>query len=314
MNLDIKYRPTCLNEVVGHENIKKNLRSFLKTRNPPHLMFIGPPGVGKNCMAYSFASEYFGRKISLDTENSDNDYKEFNASMDRGIDIVRDDIEDFARLPAENGEKVIIFLDEADSMTYPAQLALKSVVEKREKNCIFIFSLNNENGIKVPALKSRCDKYYFKPPTDVEIAKWFVGICEKEGIGFEHSDLVFDIVKHYKGDMRAMLIDCLEALVGYTNKDRITKEDLFKIYQEDTKKFSDLVFESGDMKKRFLEVWRRENFNVRKFLEDLFVLLGYKHSKIFARVDANLRAGGSERLQMCYLFDVITHHKGSEHF
>ena len=305
MNLDIKYRPTCLDEVVGHENLKKNLRSFLKTRNVPHLMFIGPPGIGKNCIAYAFASEYFGRPISIGTENKDDDYKEFNASMERGIDVVRDDIEDFARLTAEGGEKVIIFLDEADSMTYPAQLALKSVVEKREKNCIFIFSLNNEDGIKVPALKSRCDKYHFKPPTNDDITEWFMKIAFKEGVSFKHLGLVAKIVEHYKGDMRAMLIDCLEALIGYPNKNCITEEDLFKIYQEDTKSFAQLVFESGDMKKRFIELWRKETFSVRKLLEGLQELRNWKNSKIAAIVDANLRAGGSERLQMCYYFDVI---------
>ena len=305
INLDIKYRPEKLDDVVGHKNLKKNLRSFLKTRNVPHLMFIGPPGVGKNCIAYAFATEYFGRRISLDTENRDDDYKEFNASMERGIDTVKDKIEDFARLSAEGGEKVIIFLDEADSMTYPAQLALKSVVEKREKNCIFIFSLNNEDGIKVPALKSRCDKYHFKPPTNEEITEWFMKIAFKEGVSFKEDYIVDDIVKHYKGDLRAMLIDCLEALIGYPNKDCITKEDLFKIYQEDTKSFAQLVFESGDMKKRFIELWRKESFSVRKFLEDLQKLRGWKNSRIAAIVDANLRAGGSERLQMCYYFDVI---------
>ena len=153
MNLDIKYRPPTLDGVVGHEDLKRDLRSFLKTRDVPHMMFIGPPGIGKNCVAYAFASEYFDRRISLDTEDGDVDYKEFNASMDRGIDTVRDSIEEFATSQAIESEKVIIFLDEADSMTYPAQLALKSVVEKRERNCIFIFSLNNEDGIKVPALK-----------------------------------------------------------------------------------------------------------------------------------------------------------------
>ncbi len=306
MNLSIKYRPKNLDEVVGHENLKRNLRSYLKTRNVPHLMFIGPPGIGKNCIAYAFASEYFGRRISLDTENGDLDYKEFNASMDRGIDTVRDSIEDFARMSAESGEKLIIFLDEADSMTYPAQLALKSVVEKREKNCIFIFSLNNEDGIKVPALKSRCDKYHFKPPTHDEMAEWFLDICKKEGVGFnrQYDGIVDHIVKHYKGDMRAMLIDCLEALIGFPNKDSITEEDLFKIYQEDTKSFAQLVFESGDMKQRFLELWRKQNFSVRKFLEDLQELREWKNSRIAAIVDANLRAGGSERLQMCYYFDV----------
>ena len=305
MNLDIKYRPQRLADVVGHENLKRDLRAFLKTRNPPHLMFIGPPGIGKNCIAYAFATEYFGRRISLDTEDEDVDYKEFNASMERGIETVRDKIEDFARLSAEGGEKVIIFLDEADSMTYPAQLALKSVVEKREKNCIFIFSLNNENGIKVPALKSRCYKHWFKPPKDEQITKWFLGLCEKEGVGFVSNYIVLDIVKHYKGDLRAMLIDCLEALRGLPNKDYINEEDLFKIYQEDTKSFAQLVFESGDMKKRFIELWKKENFGVRKFLEQLQELREWKNPRVAAIVDANLRAGGSERLQMCYYFDII---------
>ena len=305
MNLDIKYRPENLDEVVGHKPLKRDLRAFLKTRNPPHLMFIGPPGVGKNCVAYAFASEYFGRRISLDTEEDDKDYREFNASMDRGIETVRDSIEDFALCFAEDGEKRIIFLDESDSMTYPAQLALKSVVERRERNCIFIFSLNNENGIKVPALKSRCYKYWFKPPPDDEITEWFMKIAFKEGVGFKHLGLVAKIVEHYKGDMRAMLVDCLEALVGLPNKDCITEEDLFKIYQEDTKSFAQLVFESGDMKKRFIELWRKENFSVRKFLEQLQELREWKNSRIAAIVDANLRAGGSERLQMCYYFDMI---------
>ena len=271
-------------------------------------MLIGPPGLGKNCIAYAFASEYFDRRISLDTEEGDVDYKEFNASMDRGIDVVRDSIEDFARMNPSESDKLIIFLDEADSMTYAAQLALKSVVEKRERNCIFIFSLNNEDGIKVPALKSRCDKYHLKPPTNTEMAIWFDDICTQEDVGFEKSvgnKLVFDIVEHYKGDMRAMLIDCLEALIGFPNKDCITEEDLFKIYQEDTKSFAQLVFESGDMKKRFIDLWRKENFSVRKFLENLQELRDWKNSRVAAVVDANLRAGGSERLQMCYYFDVI---------
>lgn len=305
INLDIKYRPSCLDEVIGHEDLKRDLRAFLKTRDVPNMMFIGPPGVGKNCVAYAFATEYLGRRISLDTEDGDKDYKEFNASMDRGIDIVRDDIEDFARLPGSEGNKVIIFLDEADSMTYPAQLALKSVIEKREKNCIFIFSLNNEDGIKVRALKSRCYKYHFTPPKESEIVEWFLDKAEKEGVKFESGDLVDKIVEHYKGDLRAMLIDCLEALKGLPNKDCITKEDLFKIYKQDSKSFAQLVFESVDMKARFIELWKRNNFSVRRFLQELQELRGWKDSKIAARVDANLRAGGSEMLQMCYYFDVI---------
>ena len=268
-------------------------------------MLIGPPGLGKNCIAYAFASEYFDRRISLDTEEGDVDYKEFNASMERGIDVVRDSIEDFAKMNPSESDKLIIFLDEADSMTYPSQLALKSVVEKRERNCIFIFSLNNEDGIKVPALKSRCDKYHLKPPKDEEIYRWFLDICYEEGVNFEDINSVNDIVEHYKGDMRAMLVDCLEALIGFPNKDCITEEDLFKIYQEDTKSFAQLVFESGDMKKRFIDLWRKENFSVRKFLENLQELRDWKNSRVAAVVDANLRAGGSERLQMCYYFDVI---------
>ena len=269
------------------------------------MMFIGPPGIGKNCIAYAFATEYFGRRISIDTEDGDVDYKEFNASMDRGIDTVRDYIEDFARMPSESGGKVICFLDEADSLTPPAQLALKSVIEKWERNCIFIFSLNNEDGIKVDALKSRCFKYHFKPPTEEELIGWFLKTCDSEGVYFASDVSVGDIVKHYKGDMRAMLIDCLEGLRGLFNKENVTKEDLFKIYKEDSKSFAKLIFESGNMKQRFFELWRKENFDVRKCLEELQELRGWKNSQVAAIVDANLRNGGSEMIQMSYYFDVI---------
>ena len=314
MNLDIKYRPHTFEGFIGNKNIVKDMKAYLKTRDPPHMMFVGPPGCGKNTLAYIFATEYFGRPISLDTENSDVDYKELNASMERGIDVVRGEIEDFARTPSDSGEKRIIVLDEAESMTKIAQLALKSTIEKAEKDCIFIFLMNDEDGIQVDALKSRCAIYRFKRPEVNDLVDWFTRIAKEEFIKFEPKEIVLDIVKHYKGDCRKMLVDCLEPLRGYDHKTvqgpitdyiLIEKEDLFKIYEGDTKSKAQIVFDSVDQKKMFFTIWSKESFNLRRFLEDYEELNDYKDARIAAIVDANLRMGGSEKLQMSYFFDSI---------
>jgi len=306
VNLDRKYRPKTFDGFIGNENIVKDLKAYLKTGDPPHLMFIGDPGRGKNTLAYIFATQYFGREIGLDTEDDDVDYKEFNASKDRGIDVVRNQIEPFAQIKGKYGKKRIVFLDEFDSMTPEAQMSLKSVMEKNEKYTIFILSMNNENGIREEALKSRCAMYRFKDAEPVKLKKFFVNCADGEEVYFEDEIIVDDIVAHYKGDVRKMLVDCLEALRGYDNKDNITKDDLFKIYEAETKTIAERILENTNKKKAFFDIWKHKAFNVRQFLEEIQELRDWKDSRIAAIVDANLRAGGSEKIQMAYYFDNIT--------
>ncbi len=320
MNLDRKFRPTSIDGVIGHDNIKKDLKSYIKTGDPPHMMFVGPPGIGKNTLAYAFATEYLGRPITVDTEEGDRDYKEINASKDRGIDVVREVIQEFAETDSntydDNGKRIkrVCILDEVDSTTKQFQLAMRSIMEKYEYNCIFILLMNNINGIVEDALFSRCSLFIFNPPDYRLVAKYFEGLAMKEDVYFETPDLVVAIVKHYKSDMRRMLVDCLEALRGYNHKIKeqlgekyilIDQADLWKIFEHDTMSYAKQIYNSKFPKDAFRSLWEKENFNVRRFLSDYHRLMEYQSSRIFAKVDSRLRRGCNEMIQMSYLFSEL---------
>ena len=93
-----KYRPETFREFKGHDAIKERAEAFVKNKNMPHLIFAGPAGVGKTSLALVIARELYG-------ENWRHNFQETNASDSRGIDVVRNEIKDFARsvLPVPGG-------------------------------------------------------------------------------------------------------------------------------------------------------------------------------------------------------------------
>jgi DNA polymerase III delta prime subunit len=108
-----KYRPETLADVVGHENIVGRLESYVAQNDLPHLLFSGPAGVGKTTSAMAIAREEYG-------DDWRENFLELNASDERGIDVVRDRIKDFARTSFGGYDYRIIFLDEADALCVPA--------------------------------------------------------------------------------------------------------------------------------------------------------------------------------------------------
>ncbi|QDX40143.1 AAA family ATPase [Salarchaeum sp. JOR-1] len=107
-----KYRPERLEDVVGHENIISRIESYVKQNDLPHLLFAGPAGVGKTATSVSIAKEVYG-------EDWRENFLELNASDERGIDVVRDRIKNFARTSFGGHDYRIIFLDEADALCVP---------------------------------------------------------------------------------------------------------------------------------------------------------------------------------------------------
>lgn len=189
-----KYRPKTFNEITGQEKIVARVSSFVKSKNIPHLLFAGPAGVGKTTLSLVIARELFG-------ENWRQNFLETNASDERGIDIVRNKIKDFARTKAiGNVPFKIIYLDECDALTREAQQALRRTMENYATTCRFILSCNYSSKIIDP-IQSRCAVFRFKPLEKEAMKSLIEKITKKEKINIDDAsiDAIYDLSE---GDAR----------------------------------------------------------------------------------------------------------------
>ena len=129
---------------------------------------------------------------------------ELNASDDRGIDVVRDQIKTFASTQQlfSSGVKLII-LDEADQMTSAAQFALRRVIEKYTKNVRFCLICNYVSNI-IPALQSRCTRFRFAPLLEHQIKSRLQQVARCEKVVCTESG-INAILRLSHGDMRRVL-------------------------------------------------------------------------------------------------------------
>jgi replication factor C small subunit len=212
-----KYRPKTLKDVMGHEGITKRLQSYVDKKNTPNLLFSGPAGTGKTSSSIAMAKELFG-------DNFGQNFLELNASDDRGIDVVRNTIKDFARTLAFDSGFKIIFLDECDALTSDAQQALRRTMEKYTKTCRFILSCNYSSKIIEP-LQSRCVIYRFKPLNGEDIENHVDEVAKLEGL---EMDAKAKTAVNYvcQGDMRKA-INILQAAGSLDSK--LTEEIIYSV-------------------------------------------------------------------------------------
>lgn len=170
-----KYRPSKFSEVVGQDDIIKRVEPLTASFSIPHLLFAGPAGTGKSTLALIIVKELF-------KENWRENYLELNASDERGINIVREKVKNFARTKSlGNVTFKVIFLDEADALTPEAQQALRRTMENYSATCRFILSCNYSSKIIDP-IQSRCAIFRFKILEKKEVDKYLGRIAEKEKI------------------------------------------------------------------------------------------------------------------------------------
>ena len=189
-----KYRPKEFSEVFGQNDIIKRVESLTKAMNIPHLLFAGPAGVGKSTLALVVVKELFK---SAWKEN----YLELNASDERGINVVREKVKNFARTKSLGKVPFkVIFLDEADALTPEAQQALRRTMENYSSGCRFILSCNYSSKIIDP-IQSRCAIFRFKLLEKKDIEKVIQKIAKNENLTI-HPDVLEIIYEGSEGDCR----------------------------------------------------------------------------------------------------------------
>lgn len=190
-----KYRPKSLDDMVDQESIVSRLKMMLKTGGIPHLLFAGPPGTGKTAAILAVMHDLYG------DENYRANYLELNASDERGIDVIRVRVKNFARTRSlgEAPFKMII-LDEADNMTSEAQHALRRTMEMFVRTCRFCLICNYSNRIIEP-VQSRCALFRFTPLSERDMAARLKYIAERENVDLTESG-VKAILEVAEGDLR----------------------------------------------------------------------------------------------------------------
>jgi replication factor C subunit 3/5 len=204
-----KYRPNEFSEIIGQDKNINMLNKMITNGSLPHLLFHGKSGTGKTSTITSIANKLYGKNKTFMLMRLD-------ASDDRGINTVREEIKGFAdkMTPFNNGVKLIV-LDEADSMTYDAQFALRRIIEKYSDNTRFCLICNYENKI-IPAIKARCVNIRFYPIKKDIIINRLKNICSLEKIIYTNDSLE-TIASISNGDLRKA-INMLQSISMMNNK------------------------------------------------------------------------------------------------
>jgi replication factor C small subunit len=213
-----KYRPKTLGEIIDQEEIVSRLQEFVKRGAMPHCLFAGPPGTGKTTAALCLAHDLFGERFQ-------DVFMELNASDERGIDVVRTTVKEFARMASLSSVPFkILVLDEADNMTSDAQSALRRTMEKYTDTCRFVLCCNYSGRIIEP-IQSRCALFRFTPLPDERIVENLHRIAKNEGLKFTETGLK-SIVEVAEGDLRKA-INTLQAASSMSKG--ITEESVYQV-------------------------------------------------------------------------------------
>ncbi|MBI2042842.1 replication factor C small subunit [Candidatus Pacearchaeota archaeon] len=218
-----KYRPSRFSELVGQDEIVKRVSSLANSMNIPHLLFAGPAGTGKSTLALIIVKELY-------KDSWRENYLELNASDERGINVVREKVKNFARTKSlGNVPFKIIFLDEADALTPEAQQALRRTMENYSGSCRFILSCNYSSKVIDP-IQSRCVVFRFKLLEKKDIEKVLRKIEENERLTIPQESIEI-LYEGSEGDCRK----CINILQSTASISPVISQDLIQTVLASTK-------------------------------------------------------------------------------
>lgn len=200
-----KYRPTIFSDIILCDMNRIIFQNILETGIFPNLFFYGPPGTGKTTTIVNLIDDYQTRYCNTKYINKKSSIIHLNASDDRGIEIIRTQINNFINTKTlVNDEMKFVILDEVDYMTKNAQQALKYMLEHiKTKKVVFCLICNYISKID-NNLQNEFIKLRFNEMAKGDIIKKLQYICEKENLEISKIDLE-KIQGQYKSDMRSMI-------------------------------------------------------------------------------------------------------------
>ena len=202
--------PVTLNHLAGLDTLVRDARGWKESTYPQALLFYGPPGTGKTSAAHVIARDMLGD--CFDHAN----FIENNASDDRGIDFIRNELKFAMRSKPIGTARKVILLDEADGLTSAAQDTMRQLIEKYSKNAMLILTCNELEKIR-PAIRSRCSVYAFKPVSPQAGADRLQHILPNMDAQVEYEGKILNanltkLVELMNGDLRAciMFLDSID--------------------------------------------------------------------------------------------------------
>lgn len=304
-----KYRPETIDNIISHKHILNILNRLVDAKEFPHLLFYGPPGTGKTstilALARKLNGEYYGSMIL-----------ELNASDNRDIDVIQNCIQDFARTKQffNKGYKLII-LDEADSMTEPAQIALRRIMEEYHRNIRFCLICNYVNRI-IDSLQSKCVRFRFSSINPDDLTLRLNHVIKKEHVDIDQKGIEA-IIDISNGDLRKSLNILQSVSLTYP---KITRDHIYVSSGLPLPEEVDQIYQ--DLKdKEFRESYRDIldiMTNKGYYLHDIVILV---HKKVLednfskdriiyvldklADIEYHLSFGVSEKIQLSFLVAVF---------
>lgn len=277
-----KFRPGEVNDLISASHVVKLLNSYLHSKKFPNLLLYGPSGTGKTSSIFAFAKKLYANYVNMMII-------EINASEERGVGIVRDEIKKFVSSQNPYGcyLKKLVVLDEVDAMTPEAQTILRRFMEDYHHVVRFCLICNYKNKIS-EAVQSVCLPITFHPLNDEAAKEKVLEVAEVENITFD--DYSLEILQHLsQGDMRKLL----NMLQSISLVDNFITVDLIKtcFALPDANLLSSIYDQlksfRNNRKIKFIDIYQSILSKVEKSIESCNVLVGYVANSLYEDLISN---------------------------